>query len=186
MTFRIAGDRLKIALTAQDVELLGLNLKRQDAASLRQLKRALLRLLLDSGCAPGLFADARLIRMEVRPDEEGGCTVCCRADDRPADAAAGDPMIYAFDDAEDMIEAAVRLFSLHGHRICQSALYPGDPGYRLVVYPLDGPRGRVAALLSEYGRRLPGGALAAAVLEEHFSPILPERAVDTLCYHFSR
>ncbi|MEG2204382.1 MAG: hypothetical protein RRY21_04385 [Oscillospiraceae bacterium] len=182
----LGSDKLRVSLSAQEALALGLSFEPQDAADLRLLKRVMLRLLAEAREATGLTLQTDRLSIEIYPEDSGGCTVLFKSDgaqsSAPSDCA---PMVFAFDNAGAMIDGAIRLFAQHGHRLAHSALYQSG-GWRLVIVSSDGPGGPVSHLLSEYGRRLPDGAMIAAQLEEHAAALLPDRAVDTLSYYFDR
>lgn len=182
----VSDDTLRATLSAQDVGLLGLSFDERDPAALRQLRLALLTLLAEAQASTGFLPQAGHIAIELYPEEDGGCTVVFRADGDGDGKATYCPVVFRFDDAETLIEASVRLFSLHGHRLFGSALYRLGGAYRLIVRPMDGEAGAAANLLSEYGLREAAGFVAAALIEEHGTPILTEHAVDTLSYYFDR
>lgn len=189
MVFRlIAPDRLKITLTPQDAGKAGVSWESEDPADLKQLRRYLLGLLAQaqSQSDTAFFLTGERLLIEIYPDERGGATVFFTTEHRlPSHSTLYEPVALCFADAQQLIDGAVRLFSLHGHRLLQSALYHLTEGWLLVVHPMDGPTGPAVALLAEYGAVVAQGALATAVLTEHSRPILQEQAVDLLAHYFS-
>lgn len=182
----ISEDTLKATLTAQDVGMLGLTFEEKDPAALRRLRLALMTLLAEAQASIGFLPETGHLAIELYPEDDGGCIVLFRRDAALPDQSVYCPLVFRFNDAETLIEASVRLFALHGHRLFGSSLYRLDGTYRLIVRPIDGETGAAAKLLSEYGLREANGFVAAALIEEHGRPILTEHAVDTLSYYFDR
>ena len=94
------------------------------------------------------------------------------------------PVVYAFEDVDDLIHGSVKLFGRCSHRIRKSALYRVRGGWRLAVYPLDAREGLSLSLLDEYAPRCGQGPLAAAWLEEHGDRLVEDNAVDLLSAYF--
>lgn len=181
MVFRLlSNDRLKATLTAQDARRMQLEWETADPQALRQLKRSLLGLLAEARTRIDFFPVSRQLLIEIYPDEQGGATVYFCASS-PLD---GDAESFCFEDADSLIDAAVRLFPLCGHRLRDSALYRCRELWWLVIHPMDGEGSAAARLLSEYACRTSTDSFDAAVIAEHGLPILREQAADTLFYYF--
>lgn len=190
MTFRkIAGDRLKILLTAEDMELLCLTYEQLDYAD-EQTREAILSLL-ELGCDETGFdpGDNRLF-VEAYPWDGEGCVLYfsvisnSEKPSRPKRAVYGQ-VIYAFDDLDLLIDGAVRLFRMYCHRIYKSSLYRLDGGYRLILYPFDPTDSHTTGFLSEYGQLVGEGEIAAAFVREHGTPVIEDNAIDKLAYYLA-
>ncbi len=186
MVFRIlSDDRLKATLTAQDARRLQIEWDSTDPTALRQLKRCLLGVLAEAQTRLGFFPVSQRLLIEIYPDEQGGATVYFCADP-PREDEEEDAESFCFCDAEALIEAAVRLAPLYGHRLRGSALYRCRDLWWLIIHPMDGEGSPAARLLSEYACRYAPGRFDAALIAEHGLPILLEQATDTLFYYFGR
>ena len=183
----VAPDRLKVVLSAQDVEHVGIDWDSQDSTDVKKLKRYLLSILAQAQSQTDtafLLLGERLV-IEIYPDDSGGATVYFAMEQDEPHASICEPVIFSFHDTEELIRGALQLFSLHGHRLLQSALYQEGEVWQLIVRPMDGENGPAVSLLSEYGMRAEGDSLSAAIIEEHCKPIIREHAIDMLSYYFS-
>ncbi len=189
MVFRLVSpDRLKVVLTAQDVEHVGIDWESQDTAEVKKLRRYLLGVLAQAQSQTDtaflLLGDRLLI--EIYPEDDGGATVYFVMEQKEVPAASiCEPILFCFYDTEALLRGALQLFSLHGHRLLQSALYRQADCWQLIIRPMDGQNGPAVNLLAEYGVRAEGGSLLCALVEEHFKPIIREHAIDMLSYYFS-
>ncbi len=189
LVFRLVSpDRLKVVLTAQDVEQVGIDWDSQDTAEVKKLRRYLLGVLAQAQSQTDtsflLLGDRLLI--EIYPEDDGGATVYFVMEQKEAHTASiCEPVMFSFDDTEALICGALQLFSLHGHRLLQSALYRQQDCWQLIIRPMDGQNGPAVNLLSEYGQRAEGGSVLCAIVEEHCKPIIREHAIDMLSYYFS-
>ncbi|WP_302823204.1 adaptor protein MecA, partial [uncultured Anaerotruncus sp.] len=133
--------RLRVALTREELEELGLS---YDALDYRDLRtRSLLLTLLETARGAVEFEAGGRILVEVAPAGEGGCEICFSGLGRRRPQRwkvrrhVAAPVVYAFDDVDALIEGSVKLFRRCSHRILRSALYRMGRGWRLVVHPLD-------------------------------------------------
>lgn len=188
MVFRlVAPDRLKVVLSAKDVEQVGIDWDSQDTAEVKKLRRYLLSVLAQAQSQTDtafLLLGERLL-IEIYPDDEGGATVYFAMEQNEPLVSICEPVIFSFYETEDLINGALQLFSLHGHRLLQSALYKNGEIWQLILRPMDGENGPAVNLMSEYGIRASGGGLLASMIEEHCKPIIKEHAIDMLSYYFS-
>lgn len=188
LVFRLVSpDRLKVVLTAQDVQQVGIDWESQDTSEVKKLRRYLLGVLAQAQSHTDtsflLLGDRLLI--EIYPEDDGGATVYFVMEQKEAYASICEPVIFSFDDAEALIRGSLQLFSLHGHRLLQSSLYRFEQSWQLIIRPMDGQNGPAVNLLSEYGQRAEGGSVLSAIIEEHCKPIIREHAIDMLSYYFS-
>lgn len=185
MVFRlISPNRLEVLLTAQDTDSAKLNFESESPADLRRLKKYLLSLLAQaqSKLEQPFFTGDRLL-IEIHPEPDGSAAIffigeddCCRQ--------LCEPAVFGFDDSEQLLTAAIKLFRQYGHRLFKSALYLLNDEWLLIISPIDGESEPAASLLAEYGGMPHGKALTAAMIKEHGKPIIRERAVDMLNYYF--
>lgn len=183
----VAPDRLKVILSAQDVQQVGIDWDSQDTAELKKLKRYLLEVLAkaQSQTDTAFMLIGERLLIEIYPDEDGGATVYFAMEQVDQHASICEPVIFSFCDAEALICGALQLFSLYGHRLLQSELYKLEENWQLIIRPMDGENGPAVNLLSEYGQRVADGSISSAIIEEHCKPIIKEHAVDMLSYYFS-
>lgn len=186
---RLDGNKLRVRLTEEDLaEFLVTydGMDYADSATRMMVSEILRRARLESGFTPG---DGRLL-IEAYPSEGGGCTLLFTAVPPPGRPALGKggfgPLVYAFGDIDTVIDGSVRLFRLCCHRIYKSSLYRMEQGYRVILYPLDRTGSRASTLLSEYGDLVGEGPAAAALVEEHGTPVILGNAIDKLSYYFAK
>ena len=180
--------RLRVALTREELEELGLSYDALDYRDLRTL--SLLLTLLETARGAVEFEAGGRILVEVAPAGEGGCEICFSGLGRRRPQRwkvrrhVAAPVVYAFDDVDALIEGSVKLFRRCSHRILRSALYRMGRGWRLVVHPLDEAGGVTLSLLDEFAPRCGEGELAEAWLGEHAEQVLDDKAVDLICAYF--
>ncbi|MFV0498217.1 MAG: adaptor protein MecA [Candidatus Fimivivens sp.] len=188
MLFRlVAPDRLKVVLTAQDVQQLDVDWESHDASEIKKLRRYLLGILAQVQSqtdASFLLLGDRLL-IEIYPGDDGSATIYFVMEEKETHTSICEPVIFSFDDTEALICGSLQLFSLHGHRLLQSALYRFEQSWQLIIRPMDGQNGPAVNLLTEYGQRAKGGSILSAIIEEHCKPIIREHAIDMLSYYFS-
>lgn len=185
MIFRLASsNRLEVILSAQDAAQANISFESESPADLKRLKKYLLSVLAQAQThteAP-FFTGQRLL-IEIHPDDTGGAAVYFIGEGENA-RQLYEPMVFCFDCSDDMLEAALKLFKLYGHRLFKSSLYQLGECWQLIIGLIDGDSNSEANLLTEYGGTLIGRELMAALIKEHGRPIIRERAVDMLCYYF--
>lgn len=186
----ITADKLKVTLSAADLSELGVSYDSLDYTD--PASRQLLLSLLEQGKErTGFLARKSRLYIEVFPSEDGGCIIFytrLRSGQHPpglGESAGPEAVVFAFDDAETLLRAATGVWARCGHRIYKSALYLLEGGYRLILYPLDYADGLSVLFLSEFARKVGEGEILAAFVEEHGSPIIEDRALDTLVRYFS-
>lgn len=204
MNIRVLIDgRLRVEL--KNAELTKYGLDRSSVGSAGADSGRLIREILDKARSAGFCARGRLL-MEVFPRRADGCVIYFTAlpatPSRPAPPddpdVSGDELSalhhagYILDCPclEDMISAACRFSLCTDIPLRSSALYCLGGEYSLVFRPLR-PCPNVAKLdmllagLGEYGALRVCSPAAEAVLSEHGSLIISERAVERLMRYFS-
>lgn len=186
MVFRlIAPNRLEVTLSPQEIEQSGIDFENDSSANLKRLKKYLLSLLAQAQTqADDFFLFGESLVIEIYAEENGGATVLFSSKGEKAHELC-QPVVFCFDNSEDMLLGATKLFALHGHRLFQSALYQCSMNWLLIIRPMDGFDSPAVRALYEYGEFLQGGSLVAALVEEHCKPIILEHAVDMISYYFS-
>lgn len=156
----------------------------------KEQTRTLMLSLLETARLTTDFSPDTRVFIEVFPANEGGCTIYF------SDLGTGEPKrwrvrrrsvspaVYQFDDINNLIDCAVKLFRLYSHRIRKSSLYRVETGWRLALYPLDILENVTLPFVDEYAPRCGEGELAAVWLEEHGTCILADNAVDVLSSYF--
>ncbi len=126
---------------------------------------------------------------QIKEDQEGGCTVLLQGQESlkgPLSRLEKEiPVAYAFEDVDQLIHGATRLFHRCSHRIRKSALYQVPHGWRLLLWPLDLREGVSLRVMDEYAPRCGQGPLAAAWLAEHGRLLVERDAVGLLSSYFS-
>lgn len=187
--YLISQNRMKVALRPEDLERLGITYDKLDYAD-PLTRRALVTLLEEGKRETGFNPRRSKIFIEAFPSEEGGCILFfCRLgegqrlpslEEQPGPEA----VVFRFEGADALADAAEKVFARYGHRIYKSSLYWMDGGYRLVVYPLDYADHMSTTLLGEFASRSGEGEVLAAFIEEHGESIIRDTAVETLAKHF--
>lgn len=186
---QVNKNKLRVQLSRQDLMDFGVTYDTMDYSdpATREMIREILyqaRLEYDFHAA-----DSRLL-IEACPHEEGGCLLLFTAvpsleKPMPHSSQFG-PVVYRFTDIDTVIEGSIRLFRLCCHRIYKSSLYRVENSYQMILYPLDRAGSRSSTLLAEYGEKTGEGPAAAALVEEHGTPIILNNAIDKLSYYFSQ
>lgn len=177
-------NKLKAVLTAADMQELGLrydDMDYNDAAT-----RTALVSVLDLARGKVRFnpRGAKLF-IEACPCEGGGCVfyVTCLREGRGGPGVV--PVVFEFDGAGELTACAEKTQERYAHRILHSRLYRFGGRYRLVVYPLDYSDRLSIYFLSEYGKMVAEGELAAAFTAEHGEELIAQDAIAVLSEHFS-
>ena len=168
-----------VLLNKKDMEELsisGEDLIQPRLSTLRMLERLLRMACLDTGFCP---ATENLL-VQVQSTDSGCRIIFTTVRDTGDKTAPAEPVIFAFEDIDDVLCATSALFEIHSHRIFKSSLYQMDASYRLLVRTLDTADGPVIAHLEQYGRKIGQGELAAAFLDEHGAMIIEDDAIDRL------
>lgn len=184
----ISDDKLKISLTRQDMDELGLKYKSMDYAD-GATKHALLSLLERAKEEAGFSPKGAKLFIEAYQNDEGGCALyftSIRKPSRLSDSqAAVQPVVFEFDSLGDLIDGACKAFERYSHRIYKSSLYLIKGKYRLLVYSLDYSDRLSVYFLSEYGKKLSEDEISAAYTVEHGKEIIADTALDTLAKYFA-
>lgn len=181
----IHENKLKVILSAEDMLSLELDYDEMDYTD-PTTRKALLYLLENAKNQVGFSPRKAKLFIEVYPCEGGGCVLYFTNLRTPARTAGPgmEPVVFAFDDADTLIEGACKVFERYSHRIYKSSLYLLEGVYRLVVFPLDYSDRLSVYFLSEYAEKLGEGEMLAAFTEEHGEELIRDTAIDTLAEHF--
>lgn len=180
----IHENKLKVILTAEDMEKLELSYEQMDYSD-AETREALVEVL-DRARGHVRFNPKRSkLFIEVYPCEGGGCVLyfTCLHTDRSGKVDVR-PVLFEFDSADALTEAACSTYRRYRQRIYRSTLYQMNGRYRLIVWPLDYADRLSIYFLSEYGRCIGEGELLAAFTEEHGQEILEEDAIERLAEQF--
>jgi negative regulator of genetic competence, sporulation and motility len=175
-----SDDKLKISLSRQDMEELGLVYKNMDYSD-RATRQALKLLLRRAGEETGFSPLGAKLFIEVYKNEGGGCDIYFT---RLPSGKKLAPALFEFKSADDLIECAKRASALYGHRIFKSSLYRLNGRYRLLVHCLDYSDNLSAYFLSEYGAKLCEDSICAAHTAEHGEELIADSALETLARFF--
>jgi len=180
----LSSDNVKVYITPQEFTLAGIDPQSTSPGNIKKLRRYLIFLLTHPkiSSAFALKSDGKLL-IEIYPDQIGGAEIHFIFEQKAS--APYRTEIYCFDDSQELIEAAVKLFSLYGHRLFKSSLYQRGSLWLLIIQMLDESPGPTDLFLSEYGSPIKGTDETAALIEEHCKPILKQRAADTISFYFS-
>lgn len=171
--------RLVVSLDKNDLEELGTTceeLLHPRLATLRILERILRIGSLDTGFSP----DSDNLMVQIQAGSETCRIIFSALPESLEKTSPTEPVVFAFDTIEDLLDATSGIFEIHSHRIYKSSLYRMEGGYRLLIRTLDAADGPVNAHMEQYGRRVGQGELAAAFLEEHAQLVIEGDAIDKL------
>lgn len=180
----IHENKLKVILTTEDMQELGLSYEEMDYSD-SATREALLEVLNCARSQVHFNPRRQKLFIEIYPCEGGGCVLyfTCLHTDRGGQAGMR-PVIFEFENAGELAAAAQGAYRQYRQRIYRSALYRLEEHYRLLVWPLDYTDRLSIYFLSEYGRCVGEGALLAAYTDEHGEEILAENAIETLAEQF--
>lgn len=177
----IHENKLKAALSAEDMRSLGLDFDRMDYSD-PVTRKALIFLLENGRNQVGFDPRKSKLFIEVYPCDDGGCVLYFTNLQTPGrgKGAGMEPVLFRFDSAETLLEGAEKVWEQYGHRIFKSSLYRMDGKYRLVVWPLDYADRLSIYFLSEFGEKLGEGELLAAYTGEHGKELIDGNAIEVL------
>ena len=186
MDFSLSGpDRLKVSLSADDLEAFGMdyqNLDYNDGAT----REILLELLNKGRAEVGFLPKRAKLYIEIYPREGGGCVIYYTRlpGNQPHTGwpflPGPSPIAFAFADAQTLLDGCAKAYGLYRHRIYKSSLYALGAQYRLIIYPLDYNDNLSVNFLSEYGRLVGEGQVLASYIEEHGKLLRESTALETL------
>lgn len=182
----LSADKLKVSLNGQDVRDLDIDLK--NAGCVDGKNRIFFTELLSRGKREtGFSPKGAKVFVEVYPGEDGGCVIYFTAFDKvqyPRKLARLEPVVFSFENADDLCNGAVKLFKRYSHRIYKSSLHRYNGTFHLIIYPLDYSDRLSVYFLSEYGERVGEGGVFAAHIGEYGSEIIADNALDALSEMF--
>lgn len=178
-------NKLMIRLSRSD--MIELDLKYDHIHSQDESVRNLItNLLILARSRTGFHLRGPTLLVEIYPDERDGCVIYISGEGADPEEDSGRnavPSVFEFSDLEILLDACIKLFSAHSHRIYKSGLYRYGEKYRLIVRPLERSDSVCTGFLSEYGHPVGSGELACAFTSEHGEPILEKNAIDTLAFY---
>lgn len=184
---RMGKTQMKILLSEAEMKRVGLSLEGDPSGA--HTRALLLSLLEETREESGFEYYGHRLLIELYPQEGGGCAIYYKIagsmTERLSKPALYGPVLFTFTDVDILIEAACRLFYRYCHRIYKSSLYRLGNSYRLIVYPLDRVDSVTVSFLSEFAEKSGEGCIAAALVEEHGTPIVLENAIDMFSDYFS-
>ena len=180
----ISSDNVKVYITPREFTFAGIDPQSDAPNNIKKLKRYLIYLLSHPKIISAFESrtDGKLL-IEIYPDQVGGAEIHFIF--KGEYTRIYHPLIFGFDNSQDLIEASVKLFSLYGHRLFKSELYQCGRLWVLIIQLFDESPSPVVLLLSEYGFSIKGADQTAALIKEHCKPILRQCAADTISFYFS-
>ena len=186
MDFSLVGpDKLKVDLSAGDLERLGISYEDLDYKDERT-RDVLVDLIVRGREQAGFSPRGAKLYIEIYPREDGGCVIyytrlaggqlCTGGSFLPGPT----PVVFAFEDTGTLLMACAKAHALYRHRILKSCLYARDHHYRLIIYPLDYTSSISVSFLREYARLVGEGSVLAAHIEEHWQLISADNALEML------
>lgn len=182
----LSEDKLKISLTRQDLEKLELSYSKMDYSN-EKTRQALLLLLEKAKLEVGFSPRGARLFIEIYQSDGGGCVIYFTGIKRSrfsGGAGAVSPVVFEFENAEELIEGACKTFLRYSHRIYRSSLYLLNGKYRLLVYNLDYSDKLSIYFLSEFGKKLGDDEIFVSFTTEHGKELIADCALDTLASYF--
>ena len=186
MDFSLIGpDKLKVDLSARDLEQLGIDYEDLDYKDERT-RNVLIDLIVRGRAQAGFSPRSAKLYIEIYPRQDGGCVIYYTRLANGQLGAGGSflpgptPVVFAFEDTETLLLACAKVHALYRHRILKSSLYSRGRHYRLIIYPLDLGGSICVSFLREYARLVGEGATLAAHIEEHWQLLCAEGAIELL------
>jgi len=179
-----SSNMVEVYITPHQFLIAGIDPQSSTPQNAKKLKRYLLFLLTQISTTHSFFAGPNdQLLIEIYPDQTGGAAV--RFIIKRDNQKLCRPLVFCFNDSDTLIEAAVKLLSVHGHRLFKSDLYKCDALWLLIISLIDPNINTAKILLSEYGFFISDKSETAALIKEHCKPILLDKAADTISLYFS-
>ena len=186
MDFSLIGlDKLKVDLTAKDLEQLNIDYEDLDYKDERT-RNVLVDLIVKGRAQAGFSPRNSKLYIEIYPREDGGCVIYYTKLASGQLGAGGSflpgptPIVFAFESTETLLIACQKTYTLYRHRILKSCLYTRGGHYRLIIYPLDFTGSISVSFLREYARLVGEGPVLAAHIEEHWQLLSADSALEQL------
>lgn len=180
---RISDSKLKIVLSAEDMERFGIRCDTADYAN-TETRRAVWAILDEAKKQTGFNAASHRVYIQMYPSRAGGCELyvtkregsICEPKDEVRRASLG---IYRFSRMEDLLSVCV-ILQKHGFEGDSSAYTEGENCY-LILREIRKANDALQkyAFIEEYGERL-SGAERLSYIEEYAAPICQTGAVALL------
>ena len=180
-------NEITVDLTRQDMTELDISYEEMDYANI-ETRRVIWTLLDKAGQALGRDIDPTgRMMIEAMPRQNGGCVMrftILREEKREPRAQKSlvkreeSVLTYEFRDVNDLLDCAQRFWQM-GFPPMQSSLLAREGCYRLLLRTPRGSR-RLDAFFSEYARVCAGGAVTAAVTQEHWQTVAARDALEKL------
>ncbi len=192
MNFQLVdAHKLKVMISEEEMEMRAITFAQLDYRSPRT-KELLLTILTEARTQTGFDPRDTKLFIEVYPEPNGGCTLYFtelfhleeRMDYRSHQGVVY-PLVFAFEDVNLMIDAAVNLFHRYSHRVHKSSLFHMGEDYMLILYPIAAADRQLMALMTEYGWLAGEGELYASYVREHGAPIVEDSAIDMISVYLS-
>jgi len=184
----IGENEITVDLTRQDMTELDISYEEMDYANI-ETRRVIWTLLDKAGQALGRDIDPTgRMMIEAMPKQNGGCVMrfTILREEKPKEQRAQKSLVkreesiltYEFRSVNDLLDCAQRFWQL-GFPPVKSSLLEREGCYRLLLRTSHGLR-RLDAFFSEYARVCAGGAVLAAVTQEHWQTITARDALEKL------
>ena len=179
---RISDAKLKIVLTAEDMECYGIRSDTADYAN-TETRRAVWAILDEAKKQTGFDAGGHRVYIQMYPSRAGGCELYVTKREKAAyEEARGDARrttigMYRFSKMEDLL-AVCTVLKKNGFVGDSAAYAEGDARCYLVLNEVRGIGDALQkyAFIEEYGERL-SGAERLSYIEEYATPICQTDAV---------
>ncbi len=186
----VSPGKLKVTLSAVDLEEFSISYDAMDYTH-NGTRQLLVDLLEQGKLETGFNPQHSKLYIEVYPTEEDGMVIYFTTlpsghQLRKGSPKAPAPVIFSFEDIDDLTHACCKVYARYSHRIYKSSLYKLGKQWRLIVYPLDYADQLSVYFLSEFAPQIGEGEIHAAYVQEHGQEIILDTALDTLAKYFGQ
>ena len=187
---RIDENRLLIALSSEDMELLNITFKQLDWNN--EYSREIIKnLLLRAKKEMNFSIDSNKVLIEAIP-QKAGCfvliTLLARANGKRKIYKVkepGKPFVFSFECLEDLLCSIERIYSKR-HPIFSSSIVKCKNDYYMILNINGSISSKLEAIMSEYGRLAGRDSLSVAQLYEQGEVIAKDNAIEVLGKHLVR
>jgi negative regulator of genetic competence, sporulation and motility len=178
----IRKDKLRIKINREELREYDLSYDKLDYRS-PLTKKIISDILVKAKHQTGLSFDKGRLFIEAFPTSDGGCVMYFNVSEigyEPCEKELSIPLIFRFDNINNVFEGIDILKSKYYFQILSSSLYKNEKAYYLSVIPLVKVKKGFFENLSEYGVFIGSGRIKLAFLEEHAKLIARNSAIERL------
>lgn len=179
---QIDSERILIALCDEDMKSFSLEFESMTLSD-PHVRDALKNLLSFASIETGISVKNKKMLIEAIP-YKNGCllliTLKQKRHERKIYRIKGArPLIFGFDEAEDLLRCIAELYKIHTRRI-SSDVYKVEEKYIITIISHGRIPGRYTSILGEFGKRISGGNLTLSKIREYGKVIAQDKAIEII------